>query len=353
MNQAFSHPLFGSRAGYEAAFARGLETLLQSGDLNLFILVLANASFENQLFQRLRPQLLEQYQRLHHELSDLLNSNAGLDPANDDLQVFAQIAKIGFDRLNVTEHCGAGPWEIQFNQLRSFRPMRNSQRRISSIREAFLESGFHFNKPFLQQEKLWDGELLGRHADLYYNKYPFVDSHALLVPERDSCLPQFLDQDMHTYIWGLAKVLGATLPGLRIGYNAFGAFASVNHLHFQLFIRDAPLPVEAPRWQHNGGTDQYPVHGQVFDDPASAWSAIEQLHRQNQAYNLLYTVDRMYCLPRRKQGDFALPDWSKGFSWYEMCGGMITFERDACRALTEPAIAAALAGARLDDAVNE
>ncbi|MDT8386167.1 MAG: hypothetical protein RQ736_01530 [Thiogranum sp.] len=353
MNQEFSHSLFGSRAGYEAAFERGLETLLQSGDLNLFILVLANASFEKRLFQRLRPQLLEQYQRLSCELFDLLHSDAGINPANDDLQVFSQIVKIGFGRMNVTEHCGAGPWEIQFNQLRSLRPMRNSQRRISSIREAFLESGFHFNKPFLQQESLWTGQLLGRHVDLYYNKYPFVDSHALLVPERGACMPQFLDQEMHTYISGLVKVLGATVPGLRVGYNAFGAFASVNHLHFQLFIRDAPLPVEALRWQHNGGTDPYPVEGQVFDDAASAWSAIERLHQQNQAYNLLYTADRLYCLPRRKQGDFALPDWSKGFSWYEMCGGMITFERGACRTLTEPAITAALAGARLDDAVDE
>jgi len=348
MNQEYSHSLFGSRAGFESAFVRGLDVLLQSGDLNLFILVLANASFDQRLFQRLHPQLQKQYRKLHTALADARSPNG---QAEDDLQVFAQIVAIGLDKLTVTRQRSTGPWEVQFNQLRSFRPMRNSQRAITSIREPFVESGFHFNKPFMQQETIWAGQLLGQHVDLYYNKYPFVDSHALLVPERQSCLPQFLDQDMHTYIWQLVRVLGATIPGLRLGYNAFGAFASVNHLHLQLFVRDRLLPVEVPQWRHNGGTVAYPTHCRVFDDPASAWAAIEQLHEQNQAYNLLYTPDGLYCLPRRKQGDFTLAEWSSGFSWYEMCGGIITFDSDTCQALTESIIEAGLVQARLEDDV--
>ena len=92
-------------------------------------------------------------------------------------------------------------------------------------------------------QMLWSGEKLGIHFDLYYNKYPFVELHCLLVPERENCLPQFHLQEMHTFIWQLVKQLAAGLPGLRIGYNALGAFASVNHLHYQLFVREQALPV--------------------------------------------------------------------------------------------------------------
>ena len=348
MNQAHSASLFGSREAFQSAFETGLDRLVQADDLNLFILVLANATFDTKLMDRLRPRLLERYLRLCEQRRASPKTGA-VDADADDLQVFAQIAAIGIDKLGITRQRSAGPWEVQFNQLRSFRPLRNSRQPVNSIYEPFLEHGFHFNKPFIQQESIWSGQLLGQHIDLYYNKYPFVDTHALLVPERHACLPQFLSRDMHVYVWDLVQVLGVMIPGLRIGYNAFGAFASVNHLHLQMFVRNRPLPVQDPRWQHNGGGERYPVHCRVFDDPASAWSLIERLHEENHAYNLLYTAGLLYCLPRRKQGDFALAEWSNGLSWYEMCGGMITFDLETCLSLTRSGIESGLKLARLDD----
>ena len=68
------------------------------------------------------------------------------------------------------------------------------------------------------------------------------------MPDRQRCLPQYLVWEVHEYTWRLVQHLGKSLPGVRVGYNALGAFASVNHLHLQLFVRQQPLPIEHRRW---------------------------------------------------------------------------------------------------------
>jgi hypothetical protein len=55
----------------------------------------------------------------------------------------------------------------------------------------------------------------------------------------------------------------------------------------------------------------------------------------------------MYCMPRLKQGSFALANWSNGFSWYEMSGAMIAFNRQDYTALRARTIRDELARARL------
>lgn len=339
--------LFASPVAFRRGFEAGLQRLLERDGLNAFILVAANASFDAALFARLHSRLETAYQVLRTRLQQAFRDGSRVEEADDDLLVFMKIATIGFAALALTEQREAGAWEVQFNHLRSFRPLRNSQQPMSAIRAPYNARGFNFNLSFLQQEILWSGELLGRHFDLYYNKYPFVDLHSLLVPERSRCLPQFHCREMHLFIWSLVQQLAAKLPGVRIGYNALGAFASVNHLHYQLFVRDRPLPVETPRWTHNGGGDAYPVDCRSFASVDAAWTFIERLHEQNEAYNLLYTPGGMYCMPRRKQGGFALADWSKGFSWYEMSGGMITFNRQDYTALQARTIHDELGRARL------
>ena len=338
--------LFASETALRSHFERGLERLLAHGGMNLFILVAANASFDARLWSALEPGLCVQYNALLTRLQGALTQGQRIEEADDDLLVFLKMGSIGMEALKLTEQRSAGPWEVQFNQLRSFRPLRNSQRPMTSIHAPFDAGAFNFNKPFMQQETIASGELLGHHIDLYYNKYPFVELHSLLVPDREQCLPQYLFEGIHHFVWRLVERLSETLPGVRVGYNALGAFASVNHLHLQLFARDQLLPVEHPQWTHNGGTQAYPVACQVFDDPQAAWQQIAALHKQNQAYNLLYTPGRLYCMPRRKQGEFELPDWSSGFSWYEMCGGMITFNHQDWVALDDAGIAADLARTR-------
>jgi len=195
----------------------------------------------------------------------------------------------------------------------------------------------------MQKEAFWSGKLSGRDATLFYNKYPFADFHGLLVPERESCLPQFLTEAHHSYLWQATHDLSRTLEGVGFGYNSLGAFASVNHLHFQMFVKPAGLPVMRAEWRHNGGQSVYPAQCVAFDTAAASWEYLNDLHINNTPYNLLYSKDRLYVFPRQKQGCYVQPDWTSGFAWLEMAGGMITFNRESYLNLDQVTIAQELA----------
>lgn len=339
--------MFDSSDQFRSVFEAGLERMLDTGGLNLFILVCANASFDDRLFGRLRRRLQAEYNALLSGFQQAFRTGGRVAEAQDDLLVFLKMASIGFESLQLTRQRASGVWEIQFNHLRSFRPLRSSSQVVDSIRVPFDEHAFHFNKPFMQREVIWQGELLERPVSLFYNKYPFVDLHALLVPEPEAGRPQYLERDVHEFAWRAVRAWGATMPDVRIAYNALGAFASVNHLHLQLFVREQLLPVEQPVWAHNGGSDCYPVDCLVYDDVSQAGDVIEKLNSANQTYNLLYTPKHLYILPRKKQGDFELAEWSNGFSWYELCGGMITFNTQDFTSLYADGVATELARAAL------
>ncbi|MEW6647535.1 MAG: hypothetical protein AB1450_10075 [Pseudomonadota bacterium] len=336
---------FHSTAQLREAFIGGLRPLLAQQSLGAFILVAANATFDAPVLTALGPALREQYAALRERFRAALAAGLPLNEVEEDLLVFLKIAAIGFDALQPTELRREGPWALQFNHLRSFRPKRISQQPPQGISAPFEERAFHFNKPFMQKEVFWRGELGGRSVDLYYNKYPFAELHTLLVPEREQCLPQYLQRSYHDYAWDVLAQLGTALPGAGIGYNSYGAFASVNHLHFQLYVGSAPLPVEDARWRHNGGAEIYPAPCMAFGDREAAWQAIADLHRGATPYSLLYRPGRLWLCPRRPQGQLAPPPWSSGFTWSEMAGAIVTFNREAYAGLTAEAIAACLAEA--------
>lgn len=340
------HP-FVSLASFQQAFTTGLSGLLQKGGLGPFILVCANASFDKRVEAATAQELKALYDALSAEYVDALSKGKPIQAVEEDLLVFLKLHAVGFGRLQATETRHAGPWEVQFNQLRSFRPRRISTQVPQTLHVPFDEAGFHFNKPFMQKESFWAGKLSGRHASLYYNKYPFVDFHGLLVPERESCLPQFLTEAHHFYLWQAALDLSRALEGVGFGYNSLGAFASVNHLHFQMFVKPAGLPVMHADWQHNGGKTPYPARCSVFDTPAAAWDYLSGLHEKNTPYNLLYSKERLYVFPRKKQGCYAQPDWTSGFTWHELAGGMITFNRENYINLDQATIAHELANLAL------
>jgi hypothetical protein len=338
-----SNQLFPTLESFQHAFTSGLSGLLQKGGLGPFILVCANASFDKRVEAATAAGLAALYQSLSAEYVDALSSGKTIQAVEEDLLVFLKLHAVGFERLQATETRHAGPWEVQFNQLRSFRPKRITTQVPQTLHLPFDEAGFHFNKVFMQMEAFWAGKLSGRHATLYYNKYPFVDFHALLVPERESCLPQFLTEAHHFYLWQATLDLSRTLDGVGFGYNSLGAFASVNHLHFQMFVKPAGLPVMHGDWLHNGGSRLYPSSCARFDTPAAAWSFLGELHEKNTPYNLLYSKGRLYIFPRKKQGCYAQPDWTSGFAWHEMAGGMITFNRESYASIDQAAIEQELA----------
>ncbi len=326
---------FDSLPSFRTAFTRGLEQLLHDDGLGAYILVLANAGFDAEIFASLQAPLRRRFEAHRARCRAVLAEGRELDDAPDDLLVFLKLLALGFDAVGTTEFRDAGPWELQFNLVRSFRPKRMSGAVVRGAQAPFDPNGFHFNKPFLRKESFWHGKLLGRDVDLLYNKFPFVDLHGLLVPDRESGCPQFLSRPYHHYVWELTALLAEGLPGVGFGYNAYGAYASVNHLHLQMFVRERPLPVVASRWRHNGGEVDYPAPCVVFDDVHEAWRYLDHLHREEEPFNLVYLPGRLFCLPRARQGNYQNADWTGGFAWYELAGGITTFNRQVFENLTE------------------
>jgi len=329
--------LFRSRDALQTAFADGLAAMLADEGLGSFILVLANAGSEPALWSALQDRLAIRFA----ELSAAHGRGKLADAAPDDLAVFEQLLAVGFDQLQLARHRDVGPWQLQFNQLRAFRPPRMSDARVDSLRKPFDPAGFHFNKPFLKKEILWQGELLGVPCRWLYNKFPFAPLHTLLVMAPDEQRPQWLRESDHHAVWTLTERLGEGLRGLGFGYNAYGAYSSVNHQHLQGFVRDGDrYPLELDCWMHNGGGLAYPVACQRHEDAASAWSAIAALHAANTPYNLLYRPGRLYVLPRAFQGSYRHADWTAGFAWSELAGGFTLFDATKMAALDGAAIEA-------------
>jgi hypothetical protein len=340
--------LFESPAAFQEAFVAGLERQLAEPGLGAFILVLANASFDAAIWPALRAPLGARFAVLSEEVRSALRTGDRLDYPEDDLLVFLKLMAMGIEAIRPTEYRQVGPWEMQFTPMRALRPTRASGvKTLGSKPPEFNRSGFHFNKPFLQKEVLWQGDLLHRPCRLLYNKFPFAPWHGLLVPEPEREHPQRLTQELHLHAWHVTRALGTRLPGFGLSYNSFGAYASVNHLHFQTYLRSTPLPIEAAGWRHNGGETAYPADCIAFDDALEAWLHLARLHENETPCNLIYVPERLYCLPRRPQGGYDLPAWCGGQAWYEMAGGGVAFSQAEYRALSEAAIAGALGNSRL------
>ena len=330
-------------------FNKGLHVLAEQGTLGTFILACANSTGTEELLNDIRPILERQYQELHEKYRNAFLSGHYLDVVDEDLLVFLKLHTIGFDAIRLTEKRREGLWRVKFNHFRSFRPRRITQYVHEGMSQAYDEDDFNFNKPFMAKECFWRGELLGRRIDLFYNKYPFANLHGLLVPEREDCMPQLLRQKEHQYICGLSEALEATIPGAGFGYNSYGAYASVNHMHFQMFVDTQGLLVTDSRWKHNGGDEEYPVTCHAFCCADTSWKFIQELHQRQQPYNILYQPGRIYVFPRKTQGTVDVPEWSSGLTWYELSGVMVTFNHSDYSHLTSDDIVNYLRQLRVSD----
>ena len=305
---------------FKARFTDGLQNMLTPDGLGAFILVLANSMQDAQLRQQLATPLRETFAQLQQRQPD--------GPV-DDVATFTALLKTGIEIFSGWEYARAEPWELVINPLRGLRPMRVSGEVFHELYQAFAADKFHFNKPFLRPEILWEGTAEGMNLRVLYNKFPFVPWHTLIVPEPQATLPQFLTQSYHERMMALATNTATYLPGFGIAFNSVGAYASVNHLHFQGFIRPSAFPVEAAQWQHNGGTQAYPLHCWRADSAQAAWEIIEGLHRENRPYNLLYRPQGCYIMPRKGQGTVSVPEWTQGIGWHELCGVFTLVEKSA------------------------
>jgi hypothetical protein len=336
--------MFDGPDAYRSAFEGGLRRMLDEPSLGAFILALANASFEPGLYRQLSPRLASAYARWCGRF-DAADAEA-VGAAPDDRAVFERLRATGFDALGTTQWRRAGPWVLQFNPLRGFRPPRMSHVAVDRLYRDFDPAGFHFDKPFLRPEVLWEGDCGGRMLRLLLNKFPFAEGHGLMVPDPAHGRPQWLTADDHAWLWALFERVGTCLPGIGAGYNARGAYASINHLHFQLFVSDARYPVESATWRHRGGPRDYPLPVEHFDTPDDAWEQVDGLQRADRAFNLLYRPGEVYVVERRLQGSYAHSDWTGGFAWSEVAGGITLSDGGAFGALDAAAIEAEFAQMR-------
>ncbi|NOR52120.1 MAG: hypothetical protein GQ470_05820 [Gammaproteobacteria bacterium] len=340
--------LFLSKKEFRKSFVSGLDEMLTEHDaLGVFILVMANALIAPEVWNHLDSELHNQFDENAERYRKALTNGESFNASDDDILVFLKMMVVGYKNLPPIENNKLDQWSIQFNTLRAFRPPRNANLEITTNHAPFNDSGFHFNRPFLRKEALWEGELEGRFVELLYNKFPFVENHTLLVPEREHSAPQFLTKGDHNYIWRLINKLGERIPDIGIAYNSYGAYASVNHLHFQLFIREERLPIELPIWNHNNGSGSYPLEVLIIDNMEEAWDNIFMLHQQGTSYNLLYRPGHIYIIPRERQGSEGHSAWNSGITWYELCGEFVCFNRDAFGKLTADEVRAEIVKASL------
>lgn len=296
-------------ASFQQNFRSQLEIMLQSEQLGAFILVLANSLQDKTLQTALSNSIHQRYLEL-----DTSTTHA----AADDLYVFSQLQNININALSCWQKSTSEPWQLIYNNLRSMRPARASKQPFEGLYQPFKPDTFNFNKPFLKPEIFWEGTYQNLHCRVLYNKFPFAPWHLLIVPEPEKQQPQYINKNNHFYIQKLV-LSSQHLTGFAVGYNSLGAYASVNQLHFQGFIRESPLPIEANHWQHHKGHSLYPLDCHFYNSPQHSWQHIEKLHQQNQPYNLFYTEAGCYVIPQQGQKKI-LKTTLGNIAWYEACG---------------------------------
>eukprot|EP00879_Flechtneria_rotunda_P001794 GHRR01001958.1.p1 GENE.GHRR01001958.1~~GHRR01001958.1.p1 ORF type:complete len:492 (+),score=166.82 GHRR01001958.1:401-1876(+) len=201
---------------------------------------------------------------------------------------------------------------------------RPTEFRVDQVVQAFDPAKFNFTKAFKKEvlfafEPAAPGlttsfEDFGRCNSspnaVLINVSPIDYGHVLLCPRVLDCIPQVFDPS--TFLTALHFALEVGNPYLRVGYNSLGAFATINHLHFQAYYLNAPLPCErAPtvplsssqlpkRRRPDSAADcahintlcDYPVRGWVVEGPSLAAMAqlVGDAARIMQAHNIPHNV---------------------------------------------------------------
>jgi len=324
---------------FKHLFVSQLKNMLSPDELGAFILVLANSQQDSVLKEVLDVELNKIFSVLKNKFI-----SGELKATQDDSDVFKKLLDVDLKDVACWQCKTVGDWDVVYNSMRKLRPARASKETLTSIYREFDETKFHFNKPFLKPEILWQGickyNQTNKTVRVLYNKFPFSNYHLLLAVSPEKNLPQFLTQEMHEFMISMVNDVETTFPGFGVGFNSLAAGASVNHLHFQGFIREAKFPVEKIDWQHNGGEAAYPLHVKCFTD--NAWSYIESLIEQDIAFNCVYRKNACYVVPRRYQGEVDLPDWLQGAGWLDVAGIMTVSDGSVFNLLDERLIAETL-----------
>ncbi|ONK67172.1 uncharacterized protein A4U43_C06F16780 [Asparagus officinalis] len=134
---------------------------------------------------------------------------------------------------------------------------RPTEFRVDKVLQPFDEAKFNFTKIGLE-EALFRFEGSENEKAQYFHDSPISESdplnfiainvspighgHVLLIPRIKNLLPQRIDQESFLLAFYLSREAGS--PYFKVGYNSLGAFATINHLHFQAFYLPMLLPAE-------------------------------------------------------------------------------------------------------------
>lgn len=281
----------------------------------------ANAFSSEEELERLGREVMSCYAsmcELHPEYFE--------EPADVNQQVLQQIHRIGIDQIPVSNIIPMGPYEVVVNSIRALRPTYGAAEPKASIFEPFDPDKFNFRKSAAYGLTFWEGDLANKPAALVFNMFPFAGRHASLLPAPDSFHPQFMTEELHSWLWDVMEELGQGIDGIVCGFNSTGGYASVNHFHGQLALEPEGLPVMDPTWSHNGGTKVYPAFVLRYTNRQACWQVLNHYIEQGIAHNLLFLPGQAYLFPRRLQGVVKMPKWSGGIAWSELSGRMVVTE---------------------------
>lgn len=323
---------------FKTLFVNQLKNMLSDDELGAFILVLANSHQDVFLNNELKDDLRKTFVALKK------NFFAGkIKATQDDVDVFNQLLDLELDDVPVWHSKNIAEWCIVYNAMRKLRPARSSSEILSSIKLPYDETKFHFNKPFLKPEILWEGDYKGLCSRVLFNKFPFSDYHLIIVPAPERNSSQLLTQEMHQYAFSLVEEMTCVLPGFGIGFNSLAAGASVNHFHFQGFVREQKFSIEKSCWSFKAGSIDYPLSVKCFSDEQHSWKYIEALTEKDIAFNCLYRGDACYVVPRKYQGTVTLPDWLSGAGWLDVAGSITVSDENTFCSVDENSVEKALA----------
>lgn len=311
--------------------------MLSDDALGAFILVLANSRQGSYLKAELETDLEDVFSSLKDRAA-----NGKLEAPKDDLDVFDQLVSADLCNIPVWQSRMVGDWEIACNTIRRLRPARSSSQTFDSIKQPFDDNKFHFNKPFLKPEILWQGEYEAHQLRVLYNKFPFSEYHLLIAVDAQKNFPQVMTQELHQINCLLVNDIAGTLPGFGIGFNSLAAGASVNHMHCQGFIRTQQFPIEDKGWSHNGGENRYPLRVKRFFDVEDSWAHITSLLQQDVAFNCLYRHNGCYVITRKYQGSVDLPEWLSGAGWLDVAGVITVSEEQIFNEIDADTVSRAL-----------
>ncbi|CAI5997607.1 unnamed protein product [Closterium sp. NIES-65] len=227
----------------------------------------------------------------------------------------------GLFRYDVTA-CESKVIEGRLGFIAQLNEGRHSKKRPSEfpmdkVLQPFDPSKFNFTKAG-QNEMLFRFEEGGEEESpsiVAINVSPIDYGHVLLIPRILDTIPQRIDKPSLLMALRLASEVNE--PAFRIGYNSLGAFATINHLHFQAYFLDLPFAIECASSKEiavstNGckveELTDYPVKTLVFQAGAcleqmasAAAAACCELQERNIPLNL-FIVDRgtrLFLIPQR------------------------------------------------------